>query len=222
MKQIADDRDAEWESDRDKPTNKSAVSNLKSRIQSALKKKESREKTVGRDDREEKVGRDKANSTGPERVDKTSEASSTDLLRRPVQTAKPRFIEPMKPRLVDAPPTHGDWLYELKFDGIRLIAIKEWKKVKLISRNKNDLTARFAELVDPLEALPAKEFVIDGEVVAVDDEGALVVSIVASARNGESEVADLLLCFRSSATEWQRPNEFAVACAESVARETLC
>ena len=39
MKQVADDRDAEWESDRDKPTNRSATSNLKSRIQSALKKK---------------------------------------------------------------------------------------------------------------------------------------------------------------------------------------
>ena len=77
----------------------------------------------------------------------------------------------MKPRLVDAPPTHGDWLYELKFDGIRLLAIKNGKKIELISRNRNDLTQRFAELIDSLEALPAKEFVIDGEVVAVDDEG---------------------------------------------------
>ena len=77
----------------------------------------------------------------------------------------------MKPRLVDAPPTHGDWLYELKFDGIRLLAIKDGKKVKLISRNKNDLTQRFGELIDSLESLPAKEFVIDGEVVAVDEKG---------------------------------------------------
>ena len=45
MKQIAEDRDAEWETDRDKSENKTAVSNLKSRIQSALKKKDSREKT---------------------------------------------------------------------------------------------------------------------------------------------------------------------------------
>ena len=77
----------------------------------------------------------------------------------------------MKPRLVDAPPTAGDWLYELKFDGIRLLAINDGKKIALISRNKNDLTKRFEELVDSLEALPAKEFVIDGEVVAVDAEG---------------------------------------------------
>ena len=160
MKQIADDRDAEWETDRDKPTNKSAVSNLKSRIQSALKKKESREKAVGCDS-EDKVAQVSNLRSEEKQVE--------NLLHLP--NAKPRFIEPMKPRLVDAPPTHGDWLYELKFDGIRLIAIKDGTKVKLISRNKNDLTARFAELVDPLEALPAKEFVIDGEVVAVDEKG---------------------------------------------------
>ena len=48
MKQIAEDRDAEWETDRDTPTNKSAVSNLKSRIQSALKKKSRGKKQTAR------------------------------------------------------------------------------------------------------------------------------------------------------------------------------
>ena len=127
----------------------------------------------------------------------------------------------MKPRLVDAPPTHGDWLYELKFDGIRLLAIKDGKKVKLISRNKNDLTQRFGELVDSLESLPAKEFVIDGEVVAVDEEGRSSFQLLAGARDGESQVADLLLCLRSSAIERQEPNESAAARAQGSARETL-
>ena len=159
MKQIADDRDAEWESDRDTPTNKSAVSDLKSRIQSALKKKESREKADGK----ERVRRGAHEKSGADLDGQFGEL--------PLPRAKPRFIEPMKPKLVDDPPPYGDWIYELKFDGIRLLAIKDGKKVKLISRNKNDLTRRFAELVDSLEALPAKDFVIDGEVVAVDDEG---------------------------------------------------
>ncbi len=166
MKQIADDRDAEWESDRDTPTNKSAVSNLKSRIQSALKKKESREK-VGRDGpsrRQKQTDRNRGESDADVEFDGATG-------RRALPAAKPRFIEPIKPRLVDAPPTRGDWFYELKFDGIRLIAIKDGRKVKLISRNKNDLTTRFGELIDSLEGLPAKEFVIDGEVVAVDEKG---------------------------------------------------
>ena len=159
MNQIAEDRDAEWESDRDTPTNKSAVSSLKTRIQSALKKKDSREK-AGRKEEIKGGAREKSGADFEGQFGKL-----------PLPSAKPRFIEPMKPRLVDAPPTHGDWLYELKFDGIRLLAIKNGKKIELISRNKNDLTQRFAELLDSLEALPAKEFVIDGEVVAVDNEG---------------------------------------------------
>src|SRR5207237_6124946 len=86
-------------------------------------------------------------------------------------SAKPRFIEPMKPKLIDEPPRHGDWLYELKFDGIRAIALKDGDKVNLISRNENELRARFSEIADAIKQLPIKECVIDGEVVALDEEG---------------------------------------------------
>src|SRR6266550_1988405 len=85
--------------------------------------------------------------------------------------AKARFIDPMKPRLVETPPTAGDWIYELKFDGIRLIAVRSGKKVSLLSRNKNELTGRFPEIVEAVKSLPARECVIDGEVVALDKEG---------------------------------------------------
>jgi bifunctional non-homologous end joining protein LigD len=77
----------------------------------------------------------------------------------------------MKAKLVEKPPAVGDWIYELKFDGIRLIAIKDDKKVSLLSRNQNDLSTRFPEIVDVLENLAVDECVIDGEVVAVDEEG---------------------------------------------------
>ena len=77
----------------------------------------------------------------------------------------------MKPRLVETPPAAGDWIYELKFDGIRLIAVRSGKKVSLLSRNKNELTGRFPEIVEAVKSLPARECVIDGEVVALDEEG---------------------------------------------------
>jgi bifunctional non-homologous end joining protein LigD len=73
--------------------------------------------------------------------------------------------------LLETPPTAGDWLYELKFDGIRLIAIKEGKKVRLVSRNENELAARYPEVVAVLQSLSIDECVIDGEVVALDDKG---------------------------------------------------
>ena len=85
--------------------------------------------------------------------------------------AKPRFIEPMKAKLVEKPPATGDWIYELKFDGIRLIAIKDRGKVSLLSRNQNDLSTRFPEIVDAVKNLPAGECVLDGEVVALDEQG---------------------------------------------------
>jgi bifunctional non-homologous end joining protein LigD len=88
-----------------------------------------------------------------------------------LSSAKPRFIEPMKARLVGQPPATGDWIYELKFDGIRLIAVKRDKKVSLFSRNQNDLSARFPDIVEAIKNLPASECVIDGEVVALDDKG---------------------------------------------------
>jgi bifunctional non-homologous end joining protein LigD len=77
----------------------------------------------------------------------------------------------MKAKLVEKPPATGDWIYELKFDGIRLIAVKRDEKVSLLSRNQNDLSGRFPEIVEAIENLPPREYVIDGEVVAVDGKG---------------------------------------------------
>ena len=77
----------------------------------------------------------------------------------------------MKAKLVEKPPASGDWIYELKFDGIRLIAIKDGGKVSLLSRNQNDLTARFPEIADAVRNLPVDECVLDGEVVALDEQG---------------------------------------------------
>ena len=155
MKQIARDRDAEWESDRDEPATESASgarSILRTRIKAALKKKE--EVGPGGSSHRKDGGRPGVPSL------------PTDL-----PSARARFIEPMKARLAEKPSADGDWSYELKFDGIRLIAVKTGKKVSLLSRNKNELAGRFPEIVEAIGNLPARECVIDGEVVALDAEG---------------------------------------------------
>src|SRR5437588_3119319 len=77
----------------------------------------------------------------------------------------------MKARLEEDPPTQGDWLYEHKFDGIRTNAIKDGKKVSLISRNGNKLDRRFPEIAEAVNDLTVNECVLDGEVVALDEEG---------------------------------------------------
>lgn len=77
----------------------------------------------------------------------------------------------MKAKLVSVPPTQGDWLYELKFDGIRAIAIKTAGKASLISRNQNKLDSRFPEIADAIKNLAVSECVMDGEAVALDEKG---------------------------------------------------
>ena len=149
MAQIAAQKDAEWQSNREegKPS-------LKSRVKEALKKKEERpEKSESK-----KGGRRSAPSL-PEK----------ELAQLPA--GKARFIDPMKPRLLEEPPTTGDWMYELKFDGIRLIAVKNGDKVNLISRNKNELAGRFADVAADVATLAVDDCVIDGEVVALNEKG---------------------------------------------------
>src|SRR5205823_5867411 len=155
MKQIAEAHDAEWESNRSEPDghkDASATSKFKARIRAALKKKDETRSSVGRDRRA--------------RRGRLGEPSLSDL-----PSSNPRFIEPMKAKLVEKPPTAGDWIYELKFDGFRAIALKSDKNVSLFSRNEKKLDARFPEIVDAIKKLPAQECVTDGEIVALDEEG---------------------------------------------------
>jgi bifunctional non-homologous end joining protein LigD len=84
----------------------------------------------------------------------------------------PPFVEPMKARLATVPPRgDGEFLYEVKFDGYRAQALKNGGSIGLLSRNKKDLAAKFPELAEAFQAVDAKSFIIDGEVVALDEKG---------------------------------------------------
>ena len=72
---------------------------------------------------------------------------------------------------VDALPTGPEWLYEAKFDGYRALALRHGARVKLLSRKGNDLTADYPSVRDAVAALSATSAVIDGEIVAFDQQG---------------------------------------------------
>jgi bifunctional non-homologous end joining protein LigD len=83
---------------------------------------------------------------------------------------KAAFIEPMLLLKTDALPDGDAWVHELKIDGYRAIAFKTGGKVCLRSRNDNDFSLRYPNVVKGLARLP-DETVIDGEVVALDEDG---------------------------------------------------
>jgi bifunctional non-homologous end joining protein LigD len=80
----------------------------------------------------------------------------------------PDRVAPMKAVLTDERFSDPAWIYERKLDGIRCIAIKGERNVRLLSRNDLSLNARFPEVVAALEADDAERLVLDGEVVAFD------------------------------------------------------
>ena len=87
--------------------------------------------------------------------------------------AVPDALSPQLATLVDTPPTDTDaWLFELKFDGYRLLARKQGGTVRLFTRNGLDWTERMPKVAAAVEALPFDAGWFDGEVVVLGADGA--------------------------------------------------
>lgn len=83
----------------------------------------------------------------------------------------PSAIHPMLATSLEKPFDSPDWLFEIKWDGYRAVAFLENGKARLVSRNQNELTARYPELKDLAQSVEANNAVLDGEVVALDNQG---------------------------------------------------
>jgi len=82
-----------------------------------------------------------------------------------------RFIPPMECLPVDQIPEGDLWQYELKLDGYRTIAVKQDGEVDLFSRNGTSFNSKFPSVVEALETVRIKRFILDGEIVALDEKG---------------------------------------------------
>src|SRR5437879_9895379 len=83
---------------------------------------------------------------------------------------QPDYV-PQLATLVDAPPSGGEWLHEIKFDGYRIGARVRKGRMSLYTRNGNDWTAAFPEIADAVRKLELDEALIDGEVAVVLPDG---------------------------------------------------
>ncbi|MEX5536387.1 DNA ligase D [Pseudomonas syringae] len=90
--------------------------------------------------------------------------------RRKAKSAFPDTLSPQLATLVEAPPA-GDWLYEIKFDGYRMLTRIEGADVRLFTRNGHDWTERLPELVKAFKGMKLRDSWFDGEVVVLDEQG---------------------------------------------------
>ena len=110
---------------------------------------------------------------------------------------KAEFIEPMDcapvPKLIDGP----GWIYEIKLDGYRAVAIKYGDSIDLFSRRCKSFNAQYPYIVEALRDLP-EGTVVDGEIVALDDAGKPNFNLLSQYRSRSSRICyfifDLLVC----------------------------
>jgi len=94
-----------------------------------------------------------------------------DEVRRKLHRRRqPPWLNPMLATLTREPFSSRDWLFEPKLDGIRCLAFRKGKHVRLFSRNQLSLNTGFPTIVDALAKQSESDFIIDGEVVAMENE----------------------------------------------------
>src|SRR3954467_5218679 len=92
-----------------------------------------------------------------------------------MQMMRPRlsFVKPMEckeVKAIDRIPQGKEWQYEIKFDGYRCIAVKQRNEVELYSR-RGLLFRKFLNLYEAIQHQRPKSFILDGEIVALDQYG---------------------------------------------------
>ena len=181
MAEIAGDKDsAEWKSSR--PASRGKVK--APWLAETLAKLDKKNKQTTKDTKAGKVkknGKNKSESSrssekpNPARVTGASRVSSApsaikDLegaVRKPMPTA----VHPMLATSFEKPFDDPEWLFEIKWDGYRAVSFIQDGKARLVSRNQNDLTGEFPELHELSKSITAKNAVLDGEIVVLDEQG---------------------------------------------------
>ena len=92
-------------------------------------------------------------------------------LKAPRGELRASQVKHMLATLEEKPFSRAGWVFEIKYDGVRVVAERRGEEVKMLGRSGEDITARYPEVAEALGALMVERFVLDGEIIAHDASG---------------------------------------------------
>jgi bifunctional non-homologous end joining protein LigD len=100
-------------------------------------------------------------------------APGTNLEQVPgaVRAPMPDFFEPMSAQLIDTPPKGDDWIFEIKWDGVRGLAFIQDGTLAVYTRNANRCERQYPEIRVLPHYIEAEQAILDGEIVVLDEKG---------------------------------------------------
>jgi bifunctional non-homologous end joining protein LigD len=134
-------------------------------------------------------------ASGASESKQTSGLESISQLANAKKKPQPSELEPQLPSLVRSIPDSDNWLHELKFDGYRLIAFINDGNVRFMTRRGHDWTRKFKSIGRALGKLGLKNAVLDGEVVALNDDGSWDFQLLQNSLKKGSEKSLVYYCF---------------------------
>ena len=110
-----------------------------------------------------------------EMADVPAKFSELNERLRKIKALKQSFSARSQPLMLatlqERPFSGPEWIFEIKYDGVRVLAERNGNTVELYGRNGTVITNRYPEIKAALKSLPVERFVIDGEIVALDERG---------------------------------------------------
>lgn len=125
----------------------------------------------------------KGGRTPRKRAKEKSEADD-----QPTAAPLPSFVTPQLATLVDQVPKGKDWIFEIKYDGYRILARLDGADVRLITRNQQDWTHRYPAVAKALRGVPLQSALLDGELVALLEDGISSFQALQNAANGSARL----------------------------------
>lgn len=150
LEEIAADPERVWQSNRAEKAG-TAGDGFKAKIAAKVAKKE------------------KKNRTDP--TDPTARSDEAKNIPGARKAKMPASVEAQLATLVDEVPRGEEWIHEIKYDGYRALCHLEDGEARLITRNGKDWTDQFSPVARAAATLPAREAILDGEVVVLEENG---------------------------------------------------